>query len=409
LATTALSNDVTVKINKTGGIILAVSDVNLPSSTNAKLIFVSGCINTKIYDYELFVANPSTFSVLNASASSHVVGRMKRATNQLFTAYEFPVSDNETQWAKASITPSSSDLTNWSVEFISPNSFSSSGLTPGVIDVVSNYYWNISKSGISDMAYLQLFYNGLTQSTVAQASQLKVLRLNNDVWQNLGGTPLTGSVENNLGTSGGAAPLDPISSFGQFAIGGILNTLPVSILYFTGKANPDANVLQWMVACSSNNGVEFSVEKSLDGTRFESAHQFFAQSNQCNTEFKYEDRHITSGTVFYRIKMKDSDWKFSYSQVVPLTRSKAMFGITNLYPNPYHVGKLNISVVSAQAETGTLQVIDLFGRKLMNKLVMLSAGENIILLQGENWPNATYRVVLTSRSGSVTVASLVKK
>ncbi|MEY4703241.1 MAG: hypothetical protein RIR96_1138, partial [Bacteroidota bacterium] len=186
-------------------------------------------------------------------------------------------------------------------------------------------------------------------------------------------------------------------------------TLPVSILYFTGKANPDANVLQWMVACSSNNGVEFSVEKSLVGTRFESAHQFFAQSNQCNTEFKYEDRHITSGNVFYRIKMKDSDGKFSYSQVVPLTRSKAMFGITNLYPNPYHVGNVNISVVSSQAETGTLQVIDLFGRKLMNKQVMLSAGENIILLQGENWPNATYRVVLTSRSGRVTVASLVKK
>jgi hypothetical protein len=409
LAAAALTNDINVKVNKSGGVILALSDVNLPSSINAKLIFVSGCINSKIYNKEVFVSNPSTFAVINGSAASHIVGRMKRATNQLFVPYEFPVSDNETQWAKALITPSSSDATNWSVEFVSPNSFASSGLTPGVIDVVSNYYWNISKTGNSDMAYLNLFYNGLTQSTVAIPNQLKVLRLNNSVWQNLGGTPSTGSVENNLGTSGGAAPLDPIASFGQFAIGGVVNTLPVSLLYFKGKANVDANLLHWMVACSSVNGVEFDLQRSVDGIRFESIHRFYTPSNLCEKEFTYADNRLNGGKLYYRLQMKDNDGKSSYSQIISLNRSGLLHGISNVYPNPYHEGKITASIVSPRSEKGMLYVIDGLGRGVHSQSVQLSIGENFLSFNGENLTSGTFRLIFISSSGQISSLSLLKK
>lgn len=409
LGSASLSNDITLKINKIGGVILALTDINLPSSINAKLIFVSGCINSKIYNKEVFVSNPSTFAVINGSAASHVVGRMKRATNQLFVPYEFPVSDNETQWTKALITPSSSDATNWSVEFMSPNSFASSGLTPCVIDVVSNYYWNISKTGNSDMAYLNLFYNGLTQSTVALPNQLKVLRLNNSVWQNLGGTPLAGSVENNLGTFGGAAPLDPIASFGQFAIGGVVNTLPVSLLYFKGKANADANLLHWMISCSSLNGVEFDLQRSFDGIRFESIHRVYAPSNLCEKEFTYVDSRLNGGKLYYQLQMKDNYEKSSYSQIISLNQSGLLHRISNVFPNPYHKGKITASILSPRSEKGMLHVIDGLGRRVHSQSVQLTIGENLLSFNGENWSSGTYRLIFIFSTGQISTVSLLKK
>jgi hypothetical protein len=406
LVSNAISNDISLKVNKLGGIVLALSDVNLPSSLNSKLIFNSGCINTKIYNKMVYVANPSSFSVLNGSANSHIVGMLKRKTDQIFASYDFPVSNNETQWAKATIVPNAADVTDWTVEFIAPNSSANSGLVPGVIDVVSNYYWNISKSGLSNIANLSLYYNGLSNSTVAIPNQLKVLRRNNIVWQNLGGSLLTGGVENNLGTSGGAAPLDPISDFGQFALGGVINTLPVSLNYFQGKKNGSGNELSWKVNCTGVEGLSFSLERSSDGLMFTEIHQQYASAVACQDAFSFNDLSSKSSRNYYRLFMKDSDGNTQYSQVV-LLENNTPKGIVNVYPNPVFIENCRVELMAEKRGRGRISLVSLMGVKVMQQDFVLMQGKNIITLPVQKLSSGVYNVMFTDDEGYTTFAPLV--
>jgi hypothetical protein len=164
-----------------------------------------------------------------------------------------------------------------------------------------------------------------------------------------------------------------------------------------------------MVSCSSVNGVEFDLQRSVDGIRFESIHRFFSPSNQCEKEFTYADNRLISGKLYYRLQMKDSDGKSSLSQIISLNRSGISQGISNVFPNPYHKGKITVSILSPRTEKGTLHVIDGLGRKVYSHAVQMSIGENLLAFNGENWTSGTYRVIFISSSGQISTVSLLKK
>ena len=226
--------DISFKMNKsTGGDLIALTDINLPSSSRSVLTFIKGNIDVKTNNKTLFVQNAAMNALLTGNNTSHVIGKLKRKSSSVIGGgYIFPVSDNGTQLAKALITVTNANATDWTVEFISPNPDANSGLTPGTIDQVSDYYWNINKNGTSNASYITLYYDSMTNSTVANPASVKVLRFNNTVWTSLGGTNGGGSVDNSIGTSGNPAPPDSVTVFGRFAIGGVngtLNTNPLCI------------------------------------------------------------------------------------------------------------------------------------------------------------------------------------
>ena len=221
-----ITNDVSFIMNKTAGAILtALSDVILPYSSNAKLTFTSGNIDVQSNNYLVFVQNSAANALVTGTVTSHVIGKMKRNSNQSAFGYSFPVSNNASQMAKALITVNNSNFTEWTVEFHPTNPNVTNGLTPGSIDVVSNYYWDIFKNGGANATYTTFYYGDLTSSTVLIPAQVKVLRWNVNIWNSLGGVDGGGSVDNTLGTLGGSTPNDPVTAFGQFALGGITGTL----------------------------------------------------------------------------------------------------------------------------------------------------------------------------------------
>lgn len=225
------SGDVTFKMNKSSGDLIALTDINLPTSSKSVLTFIKGNIDVASNNKTIYVQNAAMNAILTGSKISHVIGKLKRKTaSQPGGGYIFPVSDNATQLAKALVTVTNASATDWTVEFSAPNPIANSGLTPGTIDQVSDYYWTITKTGNANASYLTLYYDSLTNSTVVNPNTLKILRWNNTNWTSLGGVNGGGSIDNSLGTSGSAAPPDSVTAFGNFAIGGIngtLNTTPV--------------------------------------------------------------------------------------------------------------------------------------------------------------------------------------
>ena len=100
--------------------------------------------------------------------------------------------------------------------------------------MVTPYYWTIDAIGApaAGASNLTLHYSDLTSSTVVIPAQLKMVTWNGSSWVSLGGLDNGGNLTNTLGSTGGAAPGDPVTNFAIFrpyALGGILGTLPISI------------------------------------------------------------------------------------------------------------------------------------------------------------------------------------
>ena len=118
-ATAGITNDVRFQINNAAGII-AGSDWNIPNSTNSKLTLTLGNVNMGVNT--LYIQNPSTVALAGGVVASHIIGKLRRATNTIAAAYVFPVSDNDAELAALKIYPATA-AGDYSAQFIRPNAF----------------------------------------------------------------------------------------------------------------------------------------------------------------------------------------------------------------------------------------------------------------------------------------------
>lgn len=205
-----ITNDVSLKMNNPDGAI-TLSDIEWSSGSGALLNLVSGSINTQLNNKNLSITNGSLGAILGGSSQSHIIGKLTRTTNAV-GAYSFPVSNNATDFANAIITPSNTNATNWTVEFIRDNPNQFTALPAGITDIFP-YRWDIFKSGLtpSDISLLDLKYNGLSSNSINDSSAVKVVFWNNTSWSNLGG-----AYDGNGGIN---TIVTPITSSGSFSFG----------------------------------------------------------------------------------------------------------------------------------------------------------------------------------------------
>lgn len=148
-----------------------------------------------------------------------------------------------------------------------------------------------------------------------------------------------------------------------------LGTLPVNIIYFTGKLNGNTIALNWKTG-GEVNLKKYQVEKSFNGTSFTPVADITAKGAQ---QYSFND-DISSQTgrrIYYRIKKVDNDGAYSYSEVfsvhVPLNQ---LFSVS---PNPASdfitVQLKEINVYSAQ-----LFIFDLAGRTIISQSFKTGSG-----------------------------------
>lgn len=93
--------------------------------------------------------------------------------------------------------------------------------------------------------------------------------------------------------------------------------VPVTLTNFTGSILNRQVVLNWQTTFEQNLQL-FDVEYSVDGNTFAYAGTVQAQNTAAGASYNFT--HITNvtGIVFYRLKMKDANGRFSYSGIVKL-------------------------------------------------------------------------------------------
>ena len=120
------------------------------------------------------------------------------------------------------------------------------------------------------------------------------------------------------------------TSYSPFIVSN-LGALPLRLLSFDGSYNGKQTTLRWEPA--EETGVrDFVIEKSTNGTSYATLATVSANNN-ATAAYTYTDGGALPTNTYYRLKMRDLDGRFTYSNVVLIRIGKNAGGI-KVYPNP---------------------------------------------------------------------------
>ena len=156
--------------------------------------------------------------------------------------------------------------------------------------------------------------------------------------------------------------------------------LPLNLLSFTGKRVTEAVQLNWKTE-QEQNTKEFDVERSTNGASFTRIGTVTATGLSSGSEYQFKDMHITNGEYFYRLKMKDVDGAFTYSQVIRFIISpKGML----VKGNPF-TDEIRLLFPSANGEA-MFRLTDALGKIVLRSSAIIGSGEVVLSINKQLSP-----------------------
>jgi Secretion system C-terminal sorting domain len=128
---------------------------------------------------------------------------------------------------------------------------------------------------------------------------------------------------------------------------------PVKLSYFSAAATKNGAMLNWTTQAEQNN-VGFEVEKEINGVYksigFIPSKALNGNSNS-EINYAYNDVFASSGeTIYYRLKQKDFDGQFEYSDIRKVISNKDDIKVV-IFPNPTFNHKSTILIPSSFGKT----------------------------------------------------------
>ncbi len=190
-----------------------------------------------------------------------------------------------------------------------------------------------------------------------------------------------------------------------YRLDGNLVPLPVRLQNFSIALTGSDAALQWLTA-SEENTLEFIIERSDDGVRFNRIGAVAAAGTATNQAYAFRDAGIGNSNrpvAYYRLRMKDIDGKEAFSQVVPLNlKPKSGFAI-QLLRNPV---QNEIRLTVGKTTSGiNLNLIDASGRIIKTWKTKSETG--VLTLPVSNIAQGTYYLQAES-GGKSSVVTILK-
>ncbi len=235
--------------------------------------------------------------------------------------------------------------------------------------------------------------NSLSQpSGVAAITNLGIWK-NTDACSNKMGIIATNIVTTNQAAFGsGYVVQASISSFSSFYFANTLATLSLNLVSFTGNVNNDIARLKWITEDEKDTKA-FTVERSLNSRDFNAIGTVAANNTNGAQQYAFADSSISklsSGVVYYRLKMIDKDDKFGYSQVVTLYTGSGNT-LISVRPNPV-VNNVTVDINAIVSEQANWQVTDMSGKTVLQHPVILTKGKNTFNINLASLPAGIYHL-----------------
>jgi lipoprotein signal peptidase len=208
-----------------------------------------------------------------------------------------------------------------------------------------------------------------------------------------------------------AAGADANPAFQAIGIGNIsfqkAGLLPVDVVQFTGEFKNTSANLHWFTS-NEINVSKYAVERSIDGINFTGVATLPAKLGATNDYNFIDDlKNINSKNIYYRLQMIDADGKYKFSTVLKITTTNQINKAVSISPNPV-TDKMNVSISSAIAGTGSLRVINNSGQVVFQQNEKIVKGENLITINKLQYLTAGIYTLQVLIDNEVMVTKLYK-
>jgi Secretion system C-terminal sorting domain len=346
-----------VLVNNAAGVTL-----NSKLKVDGMVTFANGIVTASTTAAPLWFTANGTHA--NTADISHVNGYVVKEGTGSFT---YPVGDG-TKYQKVEANLSANGtgmLVKYNAADAGAGTFTTTGTEATALQSYnSNEYWDISPLSTATGA-VTIYWDGTNDSNTGLLAQRKVAHLTGGSWLNEGttgaGTVSVGNVTSNN-----------ISAWSPFTLGLVpVTTLPVRLLFFTGKATDQGNQLTWKTA-SEVNFSHFEIEKSENTSTYNKIGSVKGSKGEA---YEFVDASAKNA-AYYRLKMVDIDGSSAYSKVIFISAENEKSVVGEFYPNPTLGESTNIIINSTNATNWTITSFDLSGKVLNSENKTLNKGEN---------------------------------
>jgi hypothetical protein len=205
-------------------------------------------------------------------------------------------------------------------------------------------------------------------------------------------TPSQGAGINTTDTTGVFAPNSLDSAFvlgNEFSI--LTLNAGITLNYFKGNKQPNSNVLNWSVNCTSNRAV-FEMQRSNNGISFATIGNITASYTRCLQPFDFADNNPQAGLSYYRIKISDIDGRVTYSTMILLQSKDFAAGTMALLPTLVNKPLAILYIDAAKAGPVQVNIMDANGRMVQAGKETVLAGQNQITLNFEQLQPGVYYI-----------------
>jgi hypothetical protein len=177
--------------------------------------------------------------------------------------------------------------------------------------------------------------------------------------------------------------------------------LPLRLLSFEAKAAGSAQALLTWTTASEVNTASFVIEHRTGTGTYETAGTIASVGQGAGT-YRFTATSLAAGVHYFRLKMTDTDGRFTYSDVRSV-RLSATEGTLTLAPNPVQSGFVTVRW-NGNAAKATIRVVDYAGRVVYTT----STSANSLAIPTRGWAAGSYQVVLSTADTVMAGALIVK-
>lgn len=176
-----------------------------------------------------------------------------------------------------------------------------------------------------------------------------------------------------------------------------INTLPLTLMHFSGSIENNNAVLNWETTNETNTS-NFQIERSINTVEYKTAGTVNASNTPGTHHYSFTDKEIAtlaSPVIYYRLRQSDLDGNFTYSKVIKLSGFNAINNLS-VYPNPAHGdGYLYFSL--PQPEDVQIKISNQSG-KIVKRLAKSLKGTSRISLDLTTLPKGMYYIEVTGNT-----------
>ena len=184
------------------------------------------------------------------------------------------------------------------------------------------------------------------------------------------------------------------------------NPLPIKLTAFDVNKVGNNALLNWSTSFESNNK-GFNIERSIDGTRWNSL-QFINGVGNSNTEqsYTFTDVKPNIGVNYYRLKQVDFDGRFEYSYIKTLRFSNATELNLLLFPNPTNE-KVVVEVNNFNEPNAIVSIINVEGKIVLTKNVLVQNSNFSLPINVSALAKGSYFIQIKNNNKTVISKSLI--